>query len=530
MTETTHLALPLIEPAQAQKHVTHNEAMAMLDASVHLTVNARNVVTPPNAPGEGDRLLIGAESTGAFAGKEKQVAVFLAGDWTFLRPAAGWRLYVAAESLLLLFNGVDWIDLGWGLRELQNLSRLGVGTTADAGNPLSAKLNAALFAARTGGEGGSGDLRLSLNKEAPARTVSQVYQSNYSGRAETGLAGDDNFRIKVSADGASWRESLVIDSATGALSFPSGGPTRISTFRTSGLYSPSPGLRFADVILFGGGGGGGSGGRQAQNAAASGGGGGGGGAWIKGSFPAAAIGSGQMVVIGAGGAGGGAQTANSSPGLSGAAGGDSAFGSLMKAWGGGGGAGGGLAAASAGGGGSGLTKGANASGVAGGAGSAGQGAGGSGASGGVSQSPGFGGGGGGAPADGSAGASGGAAYFGASGGGAGGGLTAANVAANGGAGGAFYPSGVDLRAGCGAASGAIGGGAGPGNFAAATGALAQPGGGGGGGASGATASGAGGGGGFPSGGGGGGGAARNGGSGGAGGSGAAGFAIIIEYF
>ena len=31
-----------------------------------------------------------------------------------------------------------------------------------------------------------------LNKEAAARTVSQLYQSNYSGRAETGLIGDDH--------------------------------------------------------------------------------------------------------------------------------------------------------------------------------------------------------------------------------------------------------------------------------------------------------------------------------------------------
>ncbi len=529
MTETAHLALPLIEPAQAQKHVTHNEALAMLDASVHLTVGARNVVTPPIAPGEGDRFLVGAGATGAFAGKEKQVAAFLAGGWTFLRPSVGWRLYVAAEALLLLYNGADWIDLGFGLRELQNLSRLGLGTSADAGNPLAAKLNAALFAAKTSSDGGSGDLRFTLNKEASTRTVSQIYQSNYSGRAETGLAGDDNFRIKVSADGALWRESLVIDRATGAVSFPSGGPTRILTFRTSGLYTPSPGLRFADVILFGGGGGGGSGARQTPGAAASGG-GGGGGAWIKGSFPAAAIGNGQSVAIGAGGAGGAAQTANSSPGLAGAAGGDSSFGSLMKAFGGGAGAGGALGAAAGGGGGSGLTKGANAPGATGGGGSGAQGSGGSGGGGGLSQLRGFGGGGGGAPADGSAGGAGGAAYFGASGGGGGGGLTAANVATNGGSGGAFYPSGIDTRGSAGAASGAIAGGAGPGNFASATGALAQPGGGGGGGASGTTLSGAGGAGGFPSGGGGGSGAHQNGGSGGAGGSGAAGFAVIIEYF
>ena len=32
MAETTRLALPLLEAAQAQKHVTHNEALRVLDA------------------------------------------------------------------------------------------------------------------------------------------------------------------------------------------------------------------------------------------------------------------------------------------------------------------------------------------------------------------------------------------------------------------------------------------------------------------------------------------------------------------
>lgn len=34
MTDTTNLALPYLEAAQAQKHVTHNEALTTLDAIV----------------------------------------------------------------------------------------------------------------------------------------------------------------------------------------------------------------------------------------------------------------------------------------------------------------------------------------------------------------------------------------------------------------------------------------------------------------------------------------------------------------
>ncbi len=220
MTETLNLALPRIEAAQAQKHVTHNEALQKLDALVHLSVAARDALAPPATPVEGQRLLIGQNAAGAFAGKDFQIAAFLDGAWVFLAPKAGWRAFVEAEKLLLAHNGAQWVDVGALIRSLQNLTTLGLGTTADAANPLSAKLNAALFTARAPGEGGAGDLRFVLNKSAAGNTASQIYQTNYSGRAETGLAGDDRFRIKVSDDGANWREALSIDPATGAVSMP----------------------------------------------------------------------------------------------------------------------------------------------------------------------------------------------------------------------------------------------------------------------------------------------------------------------
>lgn len=92
-----------------------------------------------------------------------------------------------------------------------------------ATNPLSAKLNAALFTAKSTGEGGTGDLRFTLNKSASGNTVSQLYEDNWSGRAETGLCGDDHFHVKVSADGATWREAINIDPATGLVNFSQGG-------------------------------------------------------------------------------------------------------------------------------------------------------------------------------------------------------------------------------------------------------------------------------------------------------------------
>ena len=47
MDQTPNLELPFIMAAQAQKHITHNEALRILDALVQLSVVARDLATPP---------------------------------------------------------------------------------------------------------------------------------------------------------------------------------------------------------------------------------------------------------------------------------------------------------------------------------------------------------------------------------------------------------------------------------------------------------------------------------------------------
>ena len=175
------------------------------------------------------------------------------GAWRFFTPQKGWRAFIEAENLLTVFDGTNWMDVAPIPTMLQNMTRLGVGTSADATNPLAAKLNAALFTAKPTAEGGTDAMRFTLNKAMTASTVSQIYQSNYSGRAETGLIGDDHFRIKVSPDGSAWNNALDIDPATGVVSFPSGvvgasGMTyrRRETFTANGTFTKQAG----DVAYF----------------------------------------------------------------------------------------------------------------------------------------------------------------------------------------------------------------------------------------------------------------------------------------
>ncbi len=221
MTDTHNLKLPCIEAAQAQKHVTHNEALRALDAVVQLGVETIGLATPPSSPEEGRRYIVAAGASGAWAGRAGAVAAFQDGAWAFFAPNEGWLAWVADEAMIRVFDGGAWIPYASGLTSVNPVPLVGVNTVADATNRLAVKANAVLFS-HDDVTPGDGSVRHMLNKAAVDRTASVLFQDGWSGRAELGLAGSDDFVVKVSADGSTWRESIHVDRTDATAAFPGG--------------------------------------------------------------------------------------------------------------------------------------------------------------------------------------------------------------------------------------------------------------------------------------------------------------------
>lgn len=209
---SARLSLPFLLPAQAQKHVTHNEALLRLDQITQLTVIAFGATTPPAQANEGEIWALGAAPSGLWAGHPGTLAAWADGAWHFITPGAGWRAAQGAD--LRVFDGADWIAPG--MPDLQNLDSVGINATADTTNRLSLSSEASLLS-----HDGAGH-QLKINKASAPETASLLFQSNWSGRAEMGLAGNDDFSIKVSADGTSWQDAITIDGDTGAVACPAG--------------------------------------------------------------------------------------------------------------------------------------------------------------------------------------------------------------------------------------------------------------------------------------------------------------------
>lgn len=79
-----------------------------LGAVVGLSVKDRDVTTPPATPVDGDRYIVPAGATGAWAGKTDQVAVRIAGSWEYHVPRIGWIGFVEDEGVLSVYTATGW--------------------------------------------------------------------------------------------------------------------------------------------------------------------------------------------------------------------------------------------------------------------------------------------------------------------------------------------------------------------------------------------------------------------------------------
>ncbi|MEM8750431.1 MAG: DUF2793 domain-containing protein [Pseudomonadota bacterium] len=235
MEKTELLQLPYIMEAQAQKHVTHNEAIRMLDALLHLSAVSRSALSPPAEPAPGTRYLIPNGALGDWESRGDQIAVFQDGAWEYFQPGSGWKLWLEDEATPLVFDGTVWAPLVDP--DYDNLPSVGVNTQADPTNRLAVKSPAVLFSHDDSSQ--SEDMRLVLNKFAPSATASIIFQSAFTGHAEFGLAGNNDFLLKVSDGNGNWFNAIEARHTDGAVFVPHAQPSSVtrSNMDTNGLFT-----------------------------------------------------------------------------------------------------------------------------------------------------------------------------------------------------------------------------------------------------------------------------------------------------
>lgn len=206
------LNMPYIAPAQAQKHVTHNEALRTLDALVQLTLQS-TVSAYPVSPTEGACYGVEAISGDPLFAQNGKMLQFIDGSWTFHTPQEGWLAWRVDLGKTFVFDGGVWKAAE---PTPETFDHLGINASADDMNKLVVKSSATLL-----DNVGQGH-QCKINKAASGDTASLLFQTGYAGHAEMGLAGDDDFHIKVSPDGSQFYEGVRVRADDGAVEFPQG--------------------------------------------------------------------------------------------------------------------------------------------------------------------------------------------------------------------------------------------------------------------------------------------------------------------
>ena len=109
MSNTPRLGLPLLQAAQAQKYVTVNEALVLLDGVGQLSLLSAETTLPPALANDGDCYGVPVGAVNDWAGRDGEIAIYSNGGWVFVVPQKGWRAWIADKNAAAIFDGAVWL-------------------------------------------------------------------------------------------------------------------------------------------------------------------------------------------------------------------------------------------------------------------------------------------------------------------------------------------------------------------------------------------------------------------------------------
>lgn len=112
MAYTNRLKLPLLYSGQAQKEITHNEALNLLDILVNPIAQEININSPPDNPKSGHLYIIGLEPTREFKDHKNKIAQRLESSWRFIKPHKWLEVIDNKDGTKYRFNGKGWEQIG----------------------------------------------------------------------------------------------------------------------------------------------------------------------------------------------------------------------------------------------------------------------------------------------------------------------------------------------------------------------------------------------------------------------------------
>ena len=106
---TANHDLPLLMPAQAQKHITVNDALMRLDGLVDLVLQSTMRSDPPATATDGMCWAVPPGAINDWEGQAGRIAIGANGGWIFVTPRAGRRAFILDRGVSAVYDGSEWV-------------------------------------------------------------------------------------------------------------------------------------------------------------------------------------------------------------------------------------------------------------------------------------------------------------------------------------------------------------------------------------------------------------------------------------
>ena len=108
MPQTSRYNMPFLQAGQAQKEITHNDALVIIDTLMQLAVESRHA--GDLGATRGTSWIVPANAADVWAGHDGQIATFDDAGWSFVAPLDGCIAFVRDEAAFISFAGGQWRD------------------------------------------------------------------------------------------------------------------------------------------------------------------------------------------------------------------------------------------------------------------------------------------------------------------------------------------------------------------------------------------------------------------------------------
>jgi len=109
MSNSIRLRLPFIVESQAQKEVTHNEALEVIDVLLHASALSMDENVSPKAPKPGDCYIVGDSPVDSWKKHAHKLAYYTHG-WSFIEPFEGLTVWVKDKCTHYVYSDGEWIN------------------------------------------------------------------------------------------------------------------------------------------------------------------------------------------------------------------------------------------------------------------------------------------------------------------------------------------------------------------------------------------------------------------------------------